>query len=110
MNYIVEKAVKLSGYSDSRDPFEICNSAGVNVVFADIGELKGMYKYIKRNRYIVISDKLDEKTARIVCAHELGHDVLHRSFAKNGLLMLKYIVLPRFLVLKRPARSMVDMW
>ena len=84
MNYIVEKAVKLSHCSDSRNPFEICNSAGVNVVFADIGELKGMYKYIKRNRYIVISDKLDERTARTVCAHELGHDVLHRNFAKNG--------------------------
>ncbi|MBQ7075665.1 MAG: ImmA/IrrE family metallo-endopeptidase [Clostridia bacterium] len=84
MNYIVEKAVKLSRYSDSRNPFEICDSTGVNVVFADIGELKGMYKYIKRNRYIVISDKLDEITAKTVCAHELGHDVLHRNFAKDG--------------------------
>lgn len=84
MNYIVEKAVKLSKFSETRNPFEICDSIGVNVVFADIGSLKGMYKYIKKNRYIVISNRLDEKTAKIICAHELGHDILHREFAKNG--------------------------
>ena len=68
---------------DTRDPFELCKSTGVEVFFADLGSLKGMYKYIKRNRFAVINENLDERTRRLVCAHELGHDLLHRDLAKN---------------------------
>ncbi|HEX9059666.1 MAG TPA: ImmA/IrrE family metallo-endopeptidase [Clostridia bacterium] len=68
---------------DSRDPFELCKSAGVEVFFTDLGSLKGMYKHVKRNRFAVINENLDERTKRLVCAHELGHDLLHRDLAKN---------------------------
>ena len=86
MDYILKEARRLKKMSDMGDPFEICASVGINVVFADIGSLKGFYKYIKRNRYVVINENLDERTARLVCAHELGHVRLHREFAKHSFL------------------------
>jgi Zn-dependent peptidase ImmA (M78 family) len=61
-------------------------SLGVEVMFMDLGSLKGMYKYLKRNRFAAINEGLDDNTKRIVCAHELGHDLLHRNLAKKVVL------------------------
>ena len=49
----------------------------------NFGSLKGMYRVIKRNRFIFLNNSLDENMLRIVCAHELGHDQLHRNMAKT---------------------------
>lgn len=60
---------------------------GIEVLFCDdFGPLKGMYRVIKRNRFIFINKDLSERMQRIVCAHELGHDQLHRHFAKGNML------------------------
>ena len=68
----------------SRDPFEIAEQLGVHVMFCEnFGTLKGMYRVIKRNRFIFLNSDLDENMLRIVCAHELGHDQLHRNMAKT---------------------------
>ena len=76
-----EKLVKRCG---SRDPFEIARQLGINVMLCDnFGSLKGMYRVIKRNRFIFLNNSLDENMLRIVCAHELGHDQLHRNMAKT---------------------------
>lgn len=69
----------------TRDPFEIAADIGVEVMFCDnFGPLKGMYRVIKRNRFIFINNQLSEQMQRIVCAHELGHDQLHRNLAKDN--------------------------
>ena len=68
---------------DTSDPFELCRCMGVNVRYADIGSLKGMYKYIIKNYFILINNALDRHTARIVCCHELCHHILHRDIARN---------------------------
>ena len=69
----------------TRDPFEIAADIGVEVMFCDnFGPLKGMYRVIKRNRFIFINNQLSEQMQRIVCAHELGHDQLHRELAQNS--------------------------
>ena len=47
----------------------------------DFTELKGLYRVIKRVRYIVINANIPYRVQRIVCAHEIGHDQLHREFA-----------------------------
>lgn len=65
------------------DPFELCACLGVNVRYADLGLLKGMYKYLKRNYFIVISNKLSMQMRRMVCCHELSHHILHRDVSKN---------------------------
>ena len=71
----------------TRDPFRIAQELGVEVLFCDdFGPLKGMYRVIKRNRFIFINKDLSPRMQRIVCAHELGHDQLHRYLAKGNAL------------------------
>lgn len=71
----------------TRDPFAIADALGIKVLFCDgFGSLKGMYRVVKRNRFIFINKDLDERMQRIVCAHELGHDQLHRHLAVGGVL------------------------
>ena len=69
----------------TRDPFRIARELGVEVMFCpDFGPLKGMYRVIKRNRFIFLNEDLSPRMQRIVCAHELGHDQLHRNRAKGN--------------------------
>jgi len=82
-DYIQTVAQELIIKYDTRDPFELCKAIGVEVFYADLGSLKGMYKYLKKNRFAVINENLDPFTKRLVCAHELGHDILHQNLAKQ---------------------------
>lgn len=69
----------------TRDPFRIARELGIEVMFcSDLGPLKGMYRVIKRNRFIFLNEDLSPRMQRIVCAHELGHDQLHRNLAKGN--------------------------
>ncbi len=68
----------------TRDPFQIAKELGIEVLyFDDFGPLKGMYRVIKRNRFIFLNKDLNERMQKIVCAHELGHDQLHRKLATD---------------------------
>lgn len=79
---IHESAQKLLKRCDSRNPFTIAKELGVHVIWRnDFTKLKGMYKVILRNRFIFINGNLDEFEQRVICAHELGHDTLHRDLA-----------------------------
>lgn len=88
LEYIATKGARLVKHCDTRDPFKIAKELGIKVMFVDEFEkLKGMYRVIKRNRWIFINSNLSEGMQRIVCAHELGHDQLHRNLAKGDGLM-----------------------
>ena len=79
--YIKSKVNKFIKQYKTSNPFEICEKIGIEVVFADIGKLKGMYTCIKRNRFIVINENLNTYMKIMVCAHELAHDQLHRKLS-----------------------------
>ena len=81
--YIQNVSNKLIKKFDTRDPFQLCQAIGVEVFYADLGSLKGMYKYLKKNRFAVINENLDPFTKTLVCAHELGHDILHQNLARK---------------------------
>ena len=82
-NDITSRAEKLIRSLGTRDPFSIANQLGIDIVYADIKRVKGIYRVIKRNRFIILNVKNSEKMNNIVCAHELGHDQLHRELAKE---------------------------
>lgn len=82
-DYIINSSVKLFKKYKTRNPFEIADLLHIDVLFMDLGKLKGFYKRDGHNRFIVINDDLSEPVQRIVCAHELGHDQLHRDLAKS---------------------------
>ena len=80
---IIKKVRQLAQRSETNDPFRIARESGAEVFFRDLGKLKGMYACIKRNRYIVINQNMNAWLQKLVCAHELGHDQLHRELALN---------------------------
>jgi len=82
---ITQKAAGLVRKHDTRDPFQLARELGIHVEYADyFGKLKGMYMVVRRNRFIYLNNKLDERTLRIVCTHEIGHDQWHRDLAAAG--------------------------
>ncbi|MEI2317667.1 ImmA/IrrE family metallo-endopeptidase [Bacillus paramobilis] len=59
------------------DPFEIAKEKNIIVLFEDLGNTLGFYNTYKRFKFIHINNQIDEIAQRFVCAHELGHAVLH---------------------------------
>ena len=64
----------------TRDPFRIADAMGISIVRVPLNGIRGFYQYVKRCRIIYISSDLCEADARFVCAHELGHVLLHRGY------------------------------
>jgi Zn-dependent peptidase ImmA (M78 family) len=61
----------------SNDPFQIAKEKNIIVLFAELGNTLGFYSSYKRVQFIHLNNQLNEKQLRFVCAHELGHAVLH---------------------------------
>lgn len=85
MNYIKCKAQSLYTYTLSPgslpNPFQICKEIGVETRFYDLGSLKGMYFLVNQIPFVVLNLQLSDQEAKIVCAHELGHHILHHDLA-----------------------------
>ena len=63
----------------TRDPFRIAADRGYVVIRCSLNGIRGFYQHLKRRYVIYIHDELPEWEARFVCAHELGHIILHRG-------------------------------
>lgn len=61
----------------TRNIFKICKKLNIEVVFMELGNIKGFYNSAVGNKFIAINDKLTEWEIKIVLAHELGHALLH---------------------------------
>ncbi|WP_017435104.1 ImmA/IrrE family metallo-endopeptidase [Saccharococcus caldoxylosilyticus] len=61
----------------SNDPFRIAKEKNIIILFAELGNTLGFYSSYKRIQFIHLNNQLDEMMQRFVCAHELGHAVLH---------------------------------
>lgn len=78
MKCIKNVVIELERKHKTTDPFELASLLKVNVVKWNLHEeIKGFYKYDKRNKYIFVNSNLPNEMQRFVCAHELGHAVLH---------------------------------
>lgn len=61
----------------TRNIFKICNKLNIEVIFLDLGNIKGFYNSAVGNKFIAINERLTEWEVKIVLAHELGHALLH---------------------------------
>lgn len=77
-DYIEYKAKKLIKKYKTRNPFRLAEIMNINIRFYNFKHLKGFYTYYKRNRYIGINQNLSDIEQALCCAHEIGHDQLHR--------------------------------
>lgn len=76
--WLKNKVLYLTEKYNTQDPFELALHLNTSVIKWDLHkEIRGYYKYDRRNKYIVINDNLEVNMQRVVCAHELGHAVLH---------------------------------
>ena len=82
--HIIKQARCLYRKYGIRDPFRIAESLGIRIKYTDLlHQLKGMYTVVNRQRVIVLNNSNKASMNRIVCAHELGHDQIHREYAKD---------------------------
>ena len=78
----VDKLVRLH---QTRNPFEIIKGMNVILVFHPLEGIRGFYQYFQRNNIIYIDENLPKSEQIFVCAHELGHMILHKE--SNALFM-----------------------
>lgn len=80
---IIKAVAKLSSETGSKDPFEICRQKGILIKYHELGSIKAYYFCLSRIKTIVINENADEIAAKVLCAHELGHAVLHSRIASD---------------------------
>ena len=61
----------------TRDPFELAEAMERIVIRAPLVDVKGFYQYVRRCHIIYLGNTLEGPECALVCAHELGHSVLH---------------------------------
>ena len=69
--------------ADGADPLAIAKDLDIQIFFRAIGSLKGLYYIPDNSPRIILSSSLGDNQTAIVCAHELGHHMLHREFAHH---------------------------
>lgn len=63
----------------THNPFKIAEALGYVVIAAPLKGIRGCYKQMKRCTIIYIDQDLAYWDAAFVCAHEIGHVLLHRG-------------------------------
>lgn len=76
---IKKKADMLARKHCSRNPIEIVRGLNVILVFMPLVGIRGFYQYFQRNNIIYIDENLPYHEQLFVCAHEIGHMLLHKK-------------------------------
>ncbi|WP_405344522.1 ImmA/IrrE family metallo-endopeptidase [Fusobacterium vincentii] len=63
----------------TKNPFKLAKKLNIEILIEDLGEVRGLFKKILKKKFIFINSKLNEFDRMLVCAHELGHAILHSS-------------------------------
>lgn len=63
----------------TRNPFEIVKEKNAILVYAPLVDVRGFYQYFQRNHLIYIDENLPDNEKTFVCAHELGHMLMHKK-------------------------------
>ena len=81
---VCRAAARIKREYGTGDPFALARKLRIEVLVRELGTLKGFYKDVYGTPFIFLSRRLTRGEARLVCAHELGHHLLHRQFAAFG--------------------------
>ena len=82
IDYIASLVDQLTRKYATRDPFELCADLGIRVRRMDLGtDIKAYYYYQSRIRNIILNGCVSDIVQKILTAHELGHDRLHKEIA-----------------------------
>jgi len=90
---IIKKLIQKAG---TNNPYKICKELGILVEFKDLGKVLGFFKCHRRQKIICLNETLCPIRAKQVCAHELGHVVLHPCVNTVYLDLCTYAVTEKF--------------
>lgn len=76
---IYRRVNNLKKHWGTNDPFKLCKYLKITVKYYNLGQIKGYYKKVLNKKFIVINENLSYLDKKIICAHELGHCLLHSS-------------------------------
>ena len=80
MNKIEQKVKSVIDYYGTRDPFLLCEEMGIIVIDSDLpGTVNGIYTMLYGQNTVILNNRLNTIKRRAVCAHELGHIMLHNN-------------------------------
>ncbi|SKA89091.1 protein of unknown function [Clostridium sp. USBA 49] len=78
---IVKNANEIIQTFGTKDPFIISEKLGIPIIYREYGSaIKGYCIKIFDKLHIVINSNFNLKAQKIICAHELGHALLHTEF------------------------------
>ncbi len=81
----------------TNSPFELCDLLGVQVVYTELPlKVKGFCIRLLQNHVIVLNQDLTMQESRVVCAHELGHYLLHGNMNALEIEENTNLCLPRY--------------
>ncbi len=70
-------AIETAARYDTNNPFEIARERNIRILHQPLKTTLGFYVRYRRIQNIILNDALPEGMQRFVCAHELGHSILH---------------------------------
>lgn len=88
---IYDTVENLTETYETRDPFRLCAELGAIVLHVPLVRVNGFYQRFEDQDIIYINQDLGEEEKRLVCAHELGHMILHRDINSLFLESIKFV-------------------
>ena len=70
---------KLIREHETNNPFLLARDKQIIVLYEDLGNYRGYYNKVYRQKFIHIHEDLGKEQKKITCAHELGHSILHAN-------------------------------
>lgn len=84
-----QEAERLVQTYQTRDPFALCEALGIVVLDCPLPRhIRGFYQNYQGCQLIYLNDELESGERRAICAHELGHAILHEE--QNFLFMTRH--------------------
>ncbi|MDQ0269019.1 ImmA/IrrE family metallo-endopeptidase [Cytobacillus purgationiresistens] len=74
---IIQEVEKLITRFNTNCPFKIASALGIHVIYEDLGSTLGYFNQHFRIKIIHINENTSEEKQQFICAHELGHAILH---------------------------------
>jgi Zn-dependent peptidase ImmA (M78 family) len=77
LNWIISTLEKEIKKHKTNNPYDIADKRNIIVRFLPLGNTLGFYMKNVRHQVITINSDINEHLMKFVCAHELGHAILH---------------------------------